>query len=123
MIKLTTHEEVTAFLTGINNATLHAIITGHMERLAEFEGYDLSELVEFVIIEPADRQADMEAALGIEGDDLPCEYCIDHGTWFEVVRILNDSGFGRVILVPKATSLPPAVRALCQCAGESIQTQ
>lgn len=123
MIKLTTHEEVTAFLSGITNATLHALITGHMERLAEFEGYHLSELVEFVIIEPTDRQSDMEAALGIEGDDLPCEYCIDHGTWFEVVRILDDSGFGRVILVPKATSLPPAVRALCRPSGESAQTQ
>jgi hypothetical protein len=123
MIKLTTHEEVTAFLSGITNATLRALIIGHMERLAEFGDYDLSELAEFVIIEPADRQADVEAALGIEGDDLPCEYCIDHGTWFEAVCILDDSGFGRVSLVPKATSLPPAVRALCRPSGESAQIQ
>lgn len=121
MIHLTTHEELAAFLSGINNATLHAVITGHMERLAEFEGYDLAELAEFIIIEPADRPADMEAALGMEGETLTCEYCIDHGTWYEVVRILDDTGFGHVILVPKATPLPQHIRAACRLAGEGTE--
>lgn len=64
-------------------------------------GYDLGDLVRFLIVEPADTIAEIEAAANYPLITEPAfEWVADHGDWLEAVTVLSDDGFGIVLLVP-----------------------
>lgn len=96
-------------------AELARLIQGHIDRLNDFEGYDLSQLVRFIVMASSDTVIDLEAAIGFSvrsnrftdrryGDPefQPCWEVIEaHQLWYEIVYVLSDDGFGLVIFVPK----------------------
>jgi hypothetical protein len=96
-------------------AELSRLIQGHLDRLSEVEGYDLSQLVRFIIMASSDTVIDLEAVLGFsirtsrftdcrygDPDFQPCWEVIEaHQLWYEIVYVLSDDGFGLVIVVPK----------------------
>ena len=96
-------------------AELTRLITGYVERLSDYEGYELGQLVQFVVMTRSDTAIELEAALGFsvrvnrftgcrygEPDFLPSWEVIEaHHFWYEVVYVLSDDGFGIVIFVPK----------------------
>ena len=98
-----------------NDAELKGLIQAHLDRLSDYEGYELGELVNIVIIERGDTALELEAALGFsvrvnrfsgcrygDADFLPFWEVIEaHRYWYEVVYVLGDDGFGIVIFVPK----------------------
>ncbi|WP_278386278.1 hypothetical protein [Stutzerimonas kunmingensis] len=43
---------------------LAQLITGHVELLKEYEGYELSQLVQFVVMASGETCADLDRALG-----------------------------------------------------------
>ena len=96
-------------------AELTRLITGYVERLSDTEGYELGQLVQFIVMTRSDTVIELEAALGFSvrinrstgcryGDTeyLPSWEVIEaHSYWYEVVYVLGDDGFGIVIFVPK----------------------
>lgn len=78
---------------------------------------DLTEIGTFVIVEPGDTLADIEATLGISIiiDGTPTwEWVMRHGSIFEAPIILSDDGFGHVLIVPDADGIDPRLLALCR---------
>ena len=96
-------------------AELTRLITGYVERLSGYEGCELGQLVQFVVMARSETVLELEAALGFSvrvnrftgcryGDTeyLPSWEIIEaHRHWYEAVYVLGDDGFGIVIFVPK----------------------
>lgn len=75
--------------------------------------YDLGELAEFLVLEPHDAVADIEAAAGYPVVTSPAfEWVADHGGWYEAVTILSDDGFGIVLFVPDGEDVDRSLLAL-----------
>ena len=96
-------------------AELTRLIAGYVERLSDYEGYELGQLVQFVVMARSETVIELEAALGFsvrvnrytgcrygDADYLPSWEVIEaHHFWYELVYVLSDDGFGIVIFVPK----------------------
>ena len=96
-------------------AELTRLITGYVERLSDYDGYELGQLVQFMVMARSDTVIELEAALGFsvrinrftgcrygDAEYLPSwEVIEEHKFWYEVVYVLGDDGFGIVIFVPK----------------------
>lgn len=96
-------------------AELTRLITGYVERLSGYEGCELGQLVQFIVMASSDTVIELEAVLGFsvrinrftgcrygEPDFLPSWEVIEaHRYWYEVVYVLGDDGFGIVIFVPE----------------------
>lgn len=68
-----------------------AVLSQHRERLNEYrDDYALSELARFIILEPGD-QIDPPG---------PPEYVTAHSGFNESVFVIDDSGYGMVVLAP-----------------------
>ena len=105
---------------------LKQLLLKRLDMLSEFSDFDLSELAHFVIVEPGDTLATIEAELGfspfvnfVDGARYPdpaftpsWEWLIDHGPWLELVFALSDSGFGINLLVPNRPDVDPMLLAL-----------
>ena len=105
---------------------LKQLLLKRLDMLSEFSDFDLSELAHFVIVEPGDTLATIEAELSfspfvnfVDGARYPdpaftpsWEWLIDHGKWFELVFALSDSGFGINLLVPNRPDVNPMLLAL-----------
>ena len=97
------------------HAELTRLITGYVDRLSDYEGFELGQLVQFIVMARSETVIELEAALGFSvrvnrftgcryGDTeyLPSWEVIEaHRSWYEVVYVLGDDGFGIVIFVPK----------------------
>lgn len=65
------------------------------------EQYELGDLVHFILVEPNDTVADIEAAANFPLITEPAfEWVTDHSGTFEAAVVLSDDGFGFVLLVP-----------------------
>ena len=94
---------------------LSQLITGYVDRLSDGEGFELGNLVHFVVMHRDDTVSELEAALGFSvvtnrsngyryGDPefLPSWEVIEvHRYWYEMVYVLADDGFGIVVFVDK----------------------
>ena len=83
----------------------------HQHRLAEYDGFELSELANFLITQPADTLEDLNAAspagpiAGTAGFHLEPE-CIERlPGWYELTFILSDDGFGLVVFIEQGSIL------------------
>lgn len=98
-----------------SQAELTRLITGYVQRLSDYEGCELGQLVQFIVMNNGDTVVELEAGLGFsvrinrfagcrygDVDYLPSWEVIEsHRYWYEVVYVLGDDGFGVVIFVPK----------------------
>ena len=105
---------------------LKQLLLKRLDMLSEFSDFDLSELAHFVIVEPGDTLATIEAELGfspfvnfVAGARYPdpaytpsWEWLIDHGLWFELVFALSDGGFGINLLIPNRSDVNAMLLAL-----------
>ena len=94
---------------------LRQLITGYVDRLSDGDGFELGNLVHFVVMHKDDTVVELEAALGFsvmtnrsngcrygDPDFLPSWEVIEvHHHWYEMVYVLADDGFGIVVLVDK----------------------
>ena len=113
---LRTWDELARALDAPLHPTAKSILTGHRERLAEFDDLQLSDLAAVFIFEPGDQPADLEEASGIAIlDDPPdWEYLHHHDGWFECVWVLSDDGFGWIVLIPDDPGTYPAMLEFCR---------
>jgi hypothetical protein len=78
-------------------------------------GESLAELARFAVVEPGDKPADLERAIGFSVFRNPAdgsrlgdleftpgwEWIEDHGFAWELCYIMDDSGFGHIVIIPK----------------------
>lgn len=110
---------------------LRQLLAAHIENLSGYEGYELGELVNFIVFEGGDTVADLDVILGFpimanrldgvrfgETDFLPSwEVIEEHINWFEVVYVLSDDGFGVVVFISKNAD-PELQQMLSQFASQ-----
>src|SRR3954462_11708655 len=89
---------------------------------------DLADLAHFAVVQPGDTPADLERAIGFSvfmnpadgsrlGDPDWCpgwEWIEAHGFAFELCFIMDDSGFGHVVIIPKADGIDAGLLNLCR---------
>jgi hypothetical protein len=104
---------------------LKELLAERRTQLAEFE--DLSEIARFVVVQPGDEVGALEGQLGfsvfrnpVDGrlfDDPEFtpgwEWAADHGHYFELVFIFDDSGFAHVVIVEKSPGVDSNLLKLC----------
>lgn len=82
--------------------------------------YELGELARFIVVEPHDTIADIEAAAGYPVVTTPAfEWVADHGNYFEAVTVLADDGFGVVLFVPDSEGVDPVLLSLLRSHANS----
>lgn len=127
MLSLKTRSSMEAALRSNLNPAIRHLIRQRMEQLGGFTDNDLDGLVEFNIVEPGDTPSLIEAALGFSpltniidgsrfGDDgfMPSfEWMLDHRSFFELVYILTDDGFGTIVIVPDDPGVEFDLHLLC----------
>lgn len=104
MFVIRTAEEMARALDSPLEPTLKQRLQTHWDRLSEWDGYELSELAIFLIVQPPDTLEQAEAAFGqpLIRDSQFCflpEQIDQHCGWIEVTFILSDDGFGLILLV------------------------
>jgi hypothetical protein len=96
---------------------LHAI----RERLAEYDEFAFEELAEIIVVEGGDT---LDGVCSISGAPIATagaadftyqpELVVKHSRWLEITSILDDVGFGLILLVELATSTDTSLLALCE---------
>lgn len=110
MHTITSSAAMATFLAQPLDPTLRRILTDRVEQLAEYDGYDLGELANFLIVQPGDTHEAIEAALRFSFATHDPEAVTDHGGWVEAAYLVSDD-FGWLLLVPDAaTTLASVLR-------------
>jgi hypothetical protein len=90
-------------------------------------GGDITDQAHFAVVEPNDAAADLERTLGFSVFENPVdggrfgepdwtpgwEWIEDHGYAYELCFIMDDSGFGHVVMIPKAQGVDAELIRLC----------
>lgn len=112
MITLRDLQAVAAYEANAEIASLMA------QRLKELDDYTMEETVFFVIAEPGDTWADIGGAIGTQLftlDGCPLWEVIEqHSSCFELVVVLDSSGYGAIVFVPDCLGMNADVTALCR---------
>ena len=116
--------EVSAFNATYPDQNLTRLVQQRCQELIAGEDVTMQELVFFVVLEPADTQAQLEHVLGTElmtPDGHPLwEDLEEHATCYEMVFVLSSSGYGAFVLVPKLDA-DPSLLALCRRHARPVQ--
>ena len=99
----------------VEDASIRALITQRFEELRS-DDYDWSELGYFVVVQPHDSIDDLASGHRIRiTTGLPSfELLEEHSSCFELVFVLDDSGFGVTVLVPKQAAIDHSLMQFCQ---------
>ena len=84
--------------------------------MSQFEPgeYSLEELGVFIVVESGDSIDAIDEQLGRSILDTRPELVLEHPGWYQLVFILSDDGYGVEVFVPKDSSIPPDLIALCR---------
>lgn len=110
------------------NDCLRSLLSSRMAQLGQTEGLELEALAHFIVFEPADTVAALEAELCfsplqnfVDGscfgqrDFTPSwEWIEAHECWFELAYVLSDDGFGVIVFLPNDEGVDPELLALCR---------
>ena len=109
--------EVSAFIQTYPNQAVTALIQQRLSDLFQDDDSPMEELVFFVVPEPGETIQQLVEAIGTDlltVDRCPLwEFLEEHPTCFEFVIVLDDSGFGAEVFIPK-TGIDPDLLSLCQ---------
>jgi len=116
--------EVSAFNATCPDPNLIRLVQQRYGELMADDDTTMEELVFFVVLEPADTQAELERVLGTElmtpeGHPL-WEDLEEHATCYEMVMVLSSSGYGALVLVPKGDA-DPNLLTLCRRHARRVQ--
>jgi hypothetical protein len=104
MLSLTDREAVTAALTNRDlDANLRALIGLRAWQLDVDRDRPLSDVVQFVVVQPGDTSEVIHEAVGFpitwdQAEQPSFEWMEDHGAWFELAYVLTDD-FGMLVFV------------------------
>jgi len=112
----------------VEDAYMRALLTQRFQDIA-VPGYAYDELAMFIVVEPGDTVSDIERVGGIwitsslfgnakygEDDFSPCFEVLEAhlGRCFEMVYILNNDGYGVIVIVPETNDMDAELMRFCQ---------
>jgi hypothetical protein len=109
MISIRSSADMARALAGALEPPLRRLLTLRRDQLMEHDDYDLGELAHFIVVQPGDALAGIEAEAGLPVDFSSFEYVERRCGWLEAVLILSDDGFGLVLFVPDRIDVDPAL--------------
>ena len=78
------------------------------------DSYQLHELVTFVVVGPGDSLEALDRQLGFAALAHPVELVEEHATYYEIVYVVSDDGYGYEVFVPKrARDVDEELLAFC----------
>lgn len=112
----------------IADPELRTLVQKTIAALSEDYPYDPDELGYFLIVEPGDSLATINAQIGFDilanrwtgirydqpGYTQSFEVLDEHTHWFEMVFVLSDDGYGIEVFIPKTEGIDPDLLAMCQ---------
>jgi hypothetical protein len=104
---------IRASVAAFDDPDLSALVAKRFQELAEYDDYDLGDLVNIFVIEPGDPLTAIDAELGFTLVDRPIDVIENHPCWYELTIVLSDDGFGFVLYVPKQPGVEPDLLAMC----------
>jgi hypothetical protein len=109
--------EVSAFIQTHPDPDLTGLIQQRLSDLLQDDDLTMEELVFFVVPEPGETIQQLVEALGtdlqtVDGSPL-WEFIEEHPTCYEFVIVLDDSGFGAEVFIPKS-GMDAELLSLCQ---------
>ena len=131
MITIYDSEEMQYFLSGPIDPDLKSILLERLDLLAEYSEFDLSELLNVVIIEPGDSMEAIAKEIGVSPiqnivDDVrypdpafepSWEFCITRKGYTDFTFALCDAGLAICLLVPDREDIEPQLLELCRTFG------
>lgn len=111
----------------VEDAYMRALLAQRFREMA-VEGYTYDELGIFIVVQPGDTVVELEKEGGIwitsplfgdahygDPDFAPCfEFLERHaGHCFEMVHILNDDGYGVIMIVPEIPGIDDVLLRFC----------
>ena len=109
--------EVSAFIETYPDPVITTLIQQRLSELLQDDDLTMEELVFFVVPEPGETIQQLVEALGTDlltVDGCPLwEFLEEYPSCFEFVIVLDDSGFGAEVFLPK-TGMDADLLALCQ---------
>ncbi len=116
-----------AQLPGVANRGIRALIKQRIQELSLDCPWDANDLGPFIVVEPGDQLAALDAELGFSlltsringthfGDPafMPCHEILEEQAGsYELVVIMDDSGYGFTVFVPKDTAVDQDLLAMC----------
>lgn len=115
--------EVSAFVQSQTESEMSTLIHRRLAELLSHEEFTMEEIVFFVIPESGDTVVDLEATLGSpihtpEGHPL-WEVIETHTTCYEMVFVLESSGYGALVFVPYMDANPELLNL---CRSHSLES-
>lgn len=101
-------------IDALTDLTLRSLIQQRVESLSEFDDYELSELVIFLVVEPGDPLSALDEQLGFPVLGSGFELLEEHAGYYEIVFVLSDDGFGAEVFIPKHPGVDPELIAMCK---------
>jgi hypothetical protein len=112
----------------VDDEAIRTLLTQRFIDLCQGEAYCPDDHGEFFLLQPGDTIEAVESAAGVwitagflptarYGDPgfVPCfEVLEEHPCCFELVFILNDGGYGVVLLIPKVAGMDPELMRFCR---------
>lgn len=113
MISITNSAALARALDSPIDSALKRLLLLRRDQLLSDTDYDLADLAHLICVEPADTIAEIEAAAGYPIVTSPAfEWVMDHDGILEAPVILDDSGYGIVLIVPQVAGVDPALLSL-----------
>ena len=97
----------------LQDSELRSLIEQRVVSLAEFDDYDLDQLVTFLVVEPCDSLEAIDDQLGFQILAGTPELLEEHSRWYEIVFVLGDDGYGIEVFIPKHPDVDPLLLAMC----------
>jgi hypothetical protein len=124
MLSITNGEALSRALSSAIDDRLKQLLTLRRDQL----GGDITDQAHFAIVQPADTASDLKKTIGFsifrnpadgsrfgESDFAPgWEWVQDHGFTYELCFIMDDSGFGHVVIIPKERGVDPELINFCR---------
>ena len=109
--------EVSAFIETYPDHTVTALVQQRLSELLQDDDLTMEELVFFVVPDSGETIQQLVEAIGTDlltVDGCPLwEFIEEYSTCYEFVIVLDDSGFGAEVFIPK-TGMDADLLALCQ---------
>ncbi|MBC2666059.1 hypothetical protein H7F51_11075 [Novosphingobium flavum] len=128
MIHIRTWTEAEHALDHLPAQSIRPPLQAHLDRLREYDDYDLHELAVFLIIEDGNRLDAAEHVLDRQLVDRDTglfstdpEYVVRHDAWAEVLWILSDDGYGLLLFAPLTSRSAPELVTACHAVLRSAE--
>lgn len=113
--------------TSIADPELQTLVQKTIAALSEDYPYDPDVLGYFLIVQPGDSLATINAQIGFDilanrwtgirydqpGYTQSFEVLDEHAGYYELVFVLSDDGFGIELFIPKADGVDPELLSMC----------